>query len=160
MMALTDADFEDVLALITEGNTIKQACDSIGVTVKAFQYAVNSGGNERGSRYARAMEQRADVLADDTLAIADDPLKDPNRARNQIQARQWVASKHNKKYNDRIDVNVNQTLDITAILADARQRLRPMCDQPKTIDMQVIESTELLPASATDNESDAMSIFD
>lgn len=163
-MTCSDAQFEDVLAAITAGSTLRQACDSNGVDLRAFQYAVNSGGNDRSVRYARAMEQRADVLADETIAIADDPMKDPNRARNQIQARQWVASKHaSKKYGDRIDLNVSQSLDITAILDDARQRLRPMCDQPPMIEMQVIDNKQLLDAGATDNESDATagsSIFD
>jgi hypothetical protein len=162
-MTCTDAQFDAVLDEITAGKTVVQACDSIGVALHSFQKLVRSGGNERNLAYARAMEQRADVLADQTLSIADDETKDPNRARNQIQARQWVASKHaSKKYGDRIDLNVSQSLDITAILADARQRLRPMCDQLPMIDAEVIETKQLTAQGATDNESDAAagSIFD
>jgi hypothetical protein len=162
-MTCTDAQFEGVLAAITAGSTIKQACDSNGVALDAFQYRVNTGGNEQSVRYARAVELRADVWADETVTIADDPEKDPNRARNQIQARQWVASKHaSKKYGDRIDLNVSQSLDITAILTDARARLRPMCDQLPMIDAEVIETKQLTAPGATDSESDAAagSIFD
>jgi hypothetical protein len=153
-MTCSDAQFEGVISAITAGKRIRQACDSNGVDVAAFMYRVNSGGNEQASRYARAMEQRADVLADETLDIADDTEKDPNRARNQIQARQWVASKHaSKKYGDRIDLNVTQSIDIRAVLADARGRLRPMSDQLPTIDVQVIDTKQLNDHSATDNES-------
>jgi len=155
-MACTDAQFDEVLKEIAGGKTIPQACDSVGVGVEAFQGYVRRGGNETNLRYARAFEQRADVWADETVAIADDPLKDPNRARNQIQARQWVASKHaSKKYGDRIDLNVSQSLDITSILADARQRLLPMRDQLPTIDCEVIETKHLTTHGETDNESDA-----
>jgi hypothetical protein len=66
------------------------------------------------------------------------------------------------KYGDRIDLNVSQSLDITAILTDARARLRPMSDQLPVIDCEVIDTKQLTSNGATDNQSDAAgeSIFD
>jgi hypothetical protein len=57
--------------------------------------------------YARAREERADMIADEVITIADtDP--DPQRARVRIDARKWWAAKVNpRKYADKAEVNVN-----------------------------------------------------
>jgi hypothetical protein len=157
-MTCTDAQFESVLNLIMEGRSLRKACDSIGVSLHNFQYRLRSGGNEQMLHYTRALELRADVLGDDVIDIADNPEIDPNRARNQITARQWNAAKTSpKKFGERIDLNVSQSLDITAILTDARQRLRPVSDQLPIIEMQVIDTKVLDVPGASDNESDAAS---
>jgi hypothetical protein len=147
-------DIDGILQAIISGLTIRVACERFNTTLGEFMARINTGGNELGQKYARAVEQRADALADQTIEIADDETKDPNRARNQIQARQWVAAKTApKKFGDRIDLNVTQSIDIRAVLADARGRLRPMCDQLPTIDVQVIDTKQLNEPRSTDNES-------
>ena len=77
------------------------------------------------ARYARAREIQADVLAEDTVEIADTE-EDPQKARVRIDARKWFASKvAPKKYGDRIQQDV--TLDLgdalTARLDAAKARL-------------------------------------
>ena len=80
------------------------------------------------------------MLADEVVAIADSDA-DPAKARNQMTARQWLASKlYAKRYGDRIDLNVTQTLDIGSTLAEARARLRPVSDQSNITDAQIIEA--------------------
>jgi hypothetical protein len=158
-MTCTDAQFESVIALISGGMNTRKACESVGVKFDAFQYRLRAGGNEESQRHARATEQRADLWVEETVDIAGDTTIDPNRARNMILARQWAAPKYNKRFNERIDLNVSQSLDITAILTDARARLRPVCDQLPMIDAEVIETKQLTSSGATDNESDAPDIF-
>jgi hypothetical protein len=59
--------------------------------------------------YARAREERADLIDDEIVQIADtDP--DPNRARVRIDARKWWAAKVNpKKYGDKLTTENTNT---------------------------------------------------
>lgn len=92
-----------------------------------------------------ARESRSDLHADEIVDIADnDP--DPHRARNRIDARKWLASKMNaKQYGERLDVNVQGTIDLAGIVNAARQRLSGT--------VQVIESIDDSPALLTDTAS-------
>jgi hypothetical protein len=67
--------------------------------------------------YARAREERADLIADEIVTIADtDP--DPNRARVRIDARKWWAAKVNpKKYGDKI-ITENTNTDTKYVISD------------------------------------------
>ena len=60
--------------------------------------------------YARAREERADLLAKEILEIADAPCKDTvevQHARNRIDTRKWLASKlAPRKYGDRAEHDV------------------------------------------------------
>ena len=56
-------------------------------------------------KYARARELQQDYEADNMIEIAD-TAADPNKARIQIDARKWRASKlAPKKYGDKLDLN-------------------------------------------------------
>lgn len=129
--------------------TLTQALKSEGLTADKFHRAL-SGDRELSLAYARALEIRSDLLADEALEIADTE-QDAGKARNRIDVRKWLASKHNsKRYGDRIDLNVTQTLDISATLQEARTRLlRPMRDQLTAEDAQVID----LPRQITQSPS-------
>lgn len=53
--------------------------------------------------YARAQEDKADYLADDTLAISDDDTIDPQHKRIMVDTRKWLSSKFKpKKYGEKI----------------------------------------------------------
>lgn len=127
---------------IANGSTLKSALADASLSGSTLN-AILSSDRELALAYGRALEIRADLYADEIIVIADDENKDPHRARNQIGARQWVASKHNaRRYGERIDLNVTQTIDIGSTLAEARARIpRPVSDQQETIDAeyQVIE---------------------
>jgi hypothetical protein len=132
----------DVIEACANGLPLKASLREAGLTAADFNNVLSSD-RELSVAYARATEIRADLLADEVITIADCEATDPQRARNQIQARQWLAGKlHAKRYGDRIDLNVTQTIDIGSTLAEARSRiLRPVSDQQETIDAeyQVIE---------------------
>ena len=111
-------------------------------------------GNDKKAAmaYSRAVELKADILADETIEIADND-EDSARARNRINARQWLAGKLNRKYGERVDLNVIQTIDIGSTLAEARARMLPGSYQSSTTDAQVIDSIDVSGQRALDNQS-------
>lgn len=147
---LIDSVIEDVLS----GVAIRDACAKIGYSPKWLLEKISSE-REWSQRYARAMELRADLWADEIIHIADDENIDTNRARNMIQARQWNAAKAApKKFGERIDLNVTQTLDISGTMLEAKRRLlRPVSDQQDVIDAQVVDAQGLIASEPRDKES-------
>ena len=56
-------------------------------------------------RYARAHEEKAEVMGDDIIVIADNATIDPNDKRVRIDARKWLMGKLKpKKYGDKLDI--------------------------------------------------------
>ena len=152
---LVEHIIDDVLA----GSTLKNALRDRGLTAQAFA-RILQGDRTAAAAYARAAELRADLLADEIISIADSD-EDPAKVRNQLTARQWLASKLNaKRYGDRIDLNVTQTVDIGATLAEARARLlRPARDHHGVIDVQSVDLSGGSDARSGDKQSLAPDIF-
>lgn len=142
-----------VIELMLDGMPLRAAVKTAGLTPQLFHYRL-SQDKVAAVAYARAVEIRADLLADEVIHLADGD-GDPAKVRNQMQARQWLASKlHAKRYGDRIDLNVTQTIDVSATLAEARARLlRPVRDQDDIVDAQLIDSTAKQLAKPSDNQS-------
>jgi hypothetical protein len=98
---------------IADGLSLKEACQLPGMPSRSTAYKWLSEYAFFSDVYARAREERADLIADEIVTIADsDP--DPNRARVRIDARKWWAAKVNpKKYGDRLvteNTNTNYTI--------------------------------------------------
>lgn len=75
------------------------------------------------NEYMRAQSAIAEMMAEDIVDISDTE-NDAARARNRIDARKWYASKTKpQKFGDRIDLNINQVVDIGSALAEARSRV-------------------------------------
>ena len=131
---------EAVIKAITEKSSLVDACSAAGLSVAEFHHTLGRV-RDLALAYARAREIRADLWADEIVEIAD-KASDANKARNQIDARKWLASKHNQKvYGERIDLNVAQTISVNAALAEAQQRvLRSVCDHPPTLDAEIVEN--------------------
>ena len=116
-------------------------------------HALLSGDKGAALAYARAVEIKADLMADEVVQLADGD-GDPAKVRNQMQARQWLASKlYAKRYGDRIDLNVTQTIDVSATLAEARARLLPVRDQSIVEDVEYRINTGSERHGPSDNES-------
>jgi hypothetical protein len=65
---------------------------------------------EFADKYARAREAQADYLADDIIRIADES-EDAQKARLQVDARKWKASKlAPKKYGDKLDLSATHNV--------------------------------------------------
>lgn len=143
----------EIISMIENGENLKNACAAHNIKPQLFNHHLRSN-KEAAISYARALELRADLLADEIIEIAD-TATDAAKARNQIETRKWVASKHNsKKYGDRIDLNVSMAIDISATLNEAQARLLPMRDLENIIDAQVIDNS----ISLTDPSTDTLSV--
>ena len=126
---------ERVIEKILEGQTLKAAIAECGLTPYKYAQTINE---VRGLalEVARAQELRADLLADETIQLSDSD-EDPAKVRNQISARQWLASKiYAKRYGERVDLNVTQAIDITAVLAEARSRIAERVIDQITVDRE------------------------
>lgn len=148
----------EVIEKVLDGMPLREAVKACGMTPNAFAWQMQKD-KAAAMAYSRAVEVKADLMADEVVSLADGD-GDPAKVRNQMQARQWLASKlYAKKYGERIDLNVTQTLDIGSTLAEARARLRPVRDQNDVIDGEVIDSPALEGSKPSDSESLTPDIF-
>ena len=100
--------------------------------------------------YEKAIESRADRLAEEILELADEPMPDGlegsqasawvQQKRMQVDARKWVASKLKPKvYGDRIDVAVTDNrISVMDALKEAKQRV--LTDDSNVVDVTAKES--------------------
>lgn len=141
------------ITLISEGATLKLALETVGLTRWLFASAVSSV-RELATDYARAREISADFLVDEALdVVKNEP--DVQRAREIANMHRWAAGKFNaKRYGERIDLNVTQTIDVSDALKEARARMiRPMHDQLTQQQPQVIDITPVSVPEPRDKES-------
>lgn len=112
--------FNSIIKFISEGNSLKESCDKARITTKTFHQWVNKD-DEKSNLYAHAREERADLLFEEILEIADSAVKDTyeddngqtrtdheaiQRSKLRVDARKWMLSKMNpKKYSDKIQVD-------------------------------------------------------
>lgn len=74
------------------------------------------------TRLMHAQRLGMDSLAEMALKIPDE-YEDTNRARLKVDTIKWYLAKRKPEvYGDRIDVNINQTVDIGGALTEARNR--------------------------------------
>lgn len=126
-----------------------------------YNHFIHKADPKLSELFARALAAGADARADDIIDIADtDP--DPQRARNRIDARKWNAAKARpEKYGERIDLNVNQKLDIKGARTAALDRLRPIIDRGAADVVETLADKAESESNTTDIESgDPASIFD
>jgi hypothetical protein len=146
-----DILMEKTIAVINslyEGATVTESLKKHGISSCAFYSRLNKD-LELERSYALAQEARAELMVDQILDIADND-EDANRARNKIQARQWIASKQRpKKYGDRIELNHTVTADIKGVLASFDIRTLPMRDLNETPIIQVIDTPQLIASEVT-----------
>jgi hypothetical protein len=77
-------------------------------------------------RYARAREIGLDLMAEETLAIADNLEEDANSRRVRVDTRKWLLSKlAPKRYGDRLELagDVNVSLGIAEQIRARREAL-------------------------------------
>lgn len=166
-MSLTPEKLQAVLDMIHEGHTVTESLLKHEVTRKSFN-AYRAKNIETEKEYVSARESRTEMLIEEIIRIADDKDIDPNRARNMIMARQWMASKvMPATYGDKIEVNHKIEASITDALTAARDRLLPLRDLEtftrneviETIEHKAIEITGSKPVDepASDSEPDILS---
>lgn len=145
-----------VIHIMLEGITLSDALKRADISTQTFAEIL---ANDRvvASAYARAREIQADIEVDQALVIADNE-PDAQKARNQIDIRKWRASKHKSRvYGERIDLNVQQTIDISSTLAAAKSRLLlPVADRVDDAQVKTLDSIGSPVLSPSDSQSDAL----
>lgn len=149
-----EAVIASLLEQIAAGKSVTKVCEQEGMPTIAQVYYWRSVDPAFKARLVQAQEAHADSLMDQIVPIADDAT-DPQKARNQIDARiKRAGSIKPKEYGPRVDLNVTTQVDYSAAHADAKERLRLMRDQPQTLIEQVIDGVVVFAPRTTDNESD------
>lgn len=91
---------------LSEGKSLRSICLSNDMPNKATVFRWLNKHEEFSDQYARAREEQAEVYADEITSIADECEDDAvkvAKARLQIDARKWTASKLKpKKYGDKV----------------------------------------------------------
>lgn len=114
---ITPAVIEKILQLLREGQSLRRICkENPDVPARENIFDYLDKDEDFATRYARAKEIGSHALVEDSIDIAD-AAKDRTaveKARVQIQARQWAASKlHPKKYGDKQTVEMEGGLNLT-----------------------------------------------
>lgn len=105
---------EAICEAVASGGSVKAWCEANGMEKKTVMrwLAANPDFQEA---MARARFAQADAFVDDIIHIADTE-DDPQRAKNRIAVRQWVASKTNAvKYGDRVDHTMKAHLMVQVV---------------------------------------------
>ena len=145
-MAQNFAEKMDALnALVIQGVSARKAIKEVFGDARKF-HEVLSGNRDFRAQYSAAMEIRADLLADEIVEISDSG-DDPQKARNRIAARQWLAAKLKPRtYGERLEFSIQHSISVTEALTAAKARLLPVAE---VIDAEVLETSA--PASPAED---------
>ena len=110
------AKFEDkhtimdaICLLMSQGKSLSYICSQKTFPTRETIYAWMLEDAALSDKYARACEMRAEGYVEEIILIADTAI-DPVKARLQVDARKWIASKMlPKKYGDKLDLNATVT---------------------------------------------------
>lgn len=104
------------------GATIKRAVAECGLSWAWFWQLVSDDADLR-ALYEKARLARVEAMAGEILDEADNPNTDPARARNRMQARQWLMSKWLPAiYGDKMQVEQEVGPNMARIIALGMQR--------------------------------------
>jgi hypothetical protein len=135
---------------ISEGKSLSTAIKAEGMPSYQLVMLMLRNNPEFRTMYEKAVESRADRLAEEIIELADqqipDGLEGPmasawvQQKRMQVDARKWVASKLKPKtYGDRIDVAVTDNrISVMDALKEAKQRV--LKDESNVVDAEVKEA--------------------
>lgn len=140
---------DQIITLAASGQRLSQIAKTIGVHVATIcQWRLDNPSFDES--YRRAQETGFEVQADQLFDIPHE-IEDVNKARLLSDNIKWVLARRARdRYGDKLDVNLNQTVDIKGALADARSRVR---DVGPAVITQVIESSKQNQVSATGLET-------
>lgn len=132
---------EAICEQIALGRSVIQICADPDFPSESTIYKWLNDFSEFSEQYAHARELQAEHYAAEIVALADTPVEarkvvikpdgseeitigdSVERSKLQIEARKWIAMKLlPKKYGERIQQDVNATVDIANVLDEARKR--------------------------------------
>lgn len=115
-MEYTEDVAEAICSHIADGGSLSKFCSETGRPSITSVFRWLADNEDFSDRYARARRSSADKLADEIVAISDDPKLDPNDKRVRVDARKWVAAKLKPQtYGDKLDLNHSGEVSVRAI---------------------------------------------
>lgn len=144
---LTGEQKHIAIEMASEGKSLTEIMKAICITSYNFWVA-----RDRDSQFSKDFEQARqnglENMADKLIDIADDMTIDVHRARLKSDNAKWLLSKRKPQvYGDKLDLNVNQVVDISSALGEAmsRARLRDVSDTAKEIEGAEITDANKIP---------------
>jgi hypothetical protein len=153
-MQITAAQKEAAISKALEGKGCKDIAAAAGIPLRQLFELIELDSSYRET-LSRARDTGLDTLVDELLEIARDESMQVDRARLLCDSIKWTASRRApRRYGDRLDVNMTQTVDIAGALIDARKRSAlPVSNQAQEAIAQVTEYAVIEHARATDTQS-------
>lgn len=132
-----------VIRGIESGSSLRHVAADTGVPMPTICRWVSDSVDGFAERYAQAKAIACDLMAEDTIAIADDSSQDwetrfnrkgeeyqalnrehVERSKARIHARHWYLSRlAPKKYGDRVQQDVNVTVNVPALIQEGEAKL-------------------------------------
>lgn len=151
---IPESVFESIIQTIASGWTVQAALDDHLVSRYDYDKALRKNPL-KSKAHARARQDGVDAMADEVPHIADTD-RDPQRAKNRIEARKWLAGVIKpREYGQRLDLTVTNTADPAELHRLGLERARLMRDPAAPLTLQPVEDAVLVAASATDSKSGA-----
>jgi hypothetical protein len=149
---MTPAQETQILDLAREGKTIREIARSVSLTCgQIYQHSAENAPFQ--TLFSRAQAEGLELWADEIKESASE-FEDVQRARLHADNLKWLlARKLAHKYGDRLNVEVQGSVDLIGVLADARRRLLPVSNQQAEALAQDAEFTQITGPMRTDNQS-------
>jgi len=152
MAKLTREQKIKAIELLSEGLGPVKICRELMITAMEYHQAL-SEDSDFELQAARAQSIGFDVMADSLLEM-NEQYGDVQKARLQSDNIKFILSKRKPQvYGDRIDINLTQTVDISAARAEALRRALPGRDSNDNHSIETREVIEIQASSATDTQS-------
>lgn len=138
---------DKVLQMLMEGKSATAIVEALGIVSSTLvSWRERDALFEKA--YSRAREVGFDAQADHLDIIAENTV-DVQRARLMCDNVKWrLARVAPHKYGDRLDINVNSTVDIAAAIEEGKRRALSGSYQSTAEDAEVVE-TKALPSNET-----------
>ena len=149
---MTPAQELQVIDLAREGKTIREIARSVSLNCgQIYQHSAENAPFQ--TLFSRAQAEGLELWADEIKESAAE-FEDVQRARLHSDNLKWLlARKLAHKYGDRLNVDVQGSVDLVGVLADARRRLLPVSNQQQDALVQDAQFVELPSPMNTDNQS-------
>ena len=125
---------EMILSMVECGKSIADICVSLGISKRALDQWIDE--NDMGAMITRARARAADLMACDTITIADGmDVQNPQRDVQRIRTRQWLAERWDQK-----TYGLQKAAQVNINIQDLR--------------MAALRHTEVLEDLSTENRND------
>lgn len=151
-LSAVDPRVLEALALYADGTALHKACETVGIGYRTFAKLVRAS-DVTANMLSDAHESCAAAMVREATEISDRDV-DPMRARLRVAQRQWVAERlDRKRWGAKLDIDVSGQVSVSAALAAAEARVRPIRDLSNVIDAQAVDVPHNQTNEPTDSES-------